>query len=188
MINQFPPRKRLKVDIYDGTGSLRDYFCQFELIARANGWEDGDKAVQLAANLRGKARAILDGWEETFGYEKLKDRLELRFGDRVLHQNSYVRFSSRKQKPGEDFASLGENLEQLARLAYPECTSEMQDKISCAQFIPAITDGFTKQTLQLENITSLRPAIERAFTIKAIQENSFPRQDIGFANINFGQT
>lgn len=47
---------------------------------------------------------------------------------------------------------------------------------------------FIKRTLQLENITLLQPAIERALAIKAIQKNSFPRQNYKFTDDNSGQS
>jgi len=61
-------------------------------------------------------------------------------------------------------------------LAYPECTPEIRDKIASAQFIAALSDGFVRRTLQLEGLTSLRAAIERAMAVKVIQENSFSRK------------
>jgi len=51
----------------------------------------------------------------------------------------------------------------------------VRDKIACAQFIAALSDGFLKRTLQLENITSLKTAVERAMAVKVIQENSFSK-------------
>jgi len=42
---------------------------------------------------------------------------------------------------------LGTDLERLVRLAYPECSPKVRDKIACAQFISALTDGFIKRTL-----------------------------------------
>jgi len=69
-------------------------------------------------------------------------------------------------------AALGLDIERLSRLAYPECTKKVRDKIACAQFIAALTDGF-KCILQLERINLLTMVLERAMTIKAIQGNSF---------------
>jgi len=63
----------------------------------------------------------------------------------------------------------------LAR-AYPECSFAMRDKIACAQYITALSDGFIRRTLQLEGVTSLNSAIERAKTIKIIQEESIDRR------------
>lgn len=166
----------LKPDQYDGTTPFSEYIGQFEMIARANNWTDQLKSIQLAANLRGKARSVLENWEESLGYAELKTRIDLRFGIRATYQSSYIQFSNRKQEPGEDFASLGEALERLAHFAYPECSPEIRDKISCAQFVAAISDGYIKRALQMENITSLRTAVERALTLSVIQANSFPRR------------
>lgn len=71
---------------------------------------------------------------------------------------------------GINLPTLEAEIERLSHLAYPKCTHEIRDKIACAQFIAAITNGFLKRTLQLENINSLKSAIERAWTIQAIQE------------------
>ena len=168
---------KLKPDLYDGSVPLREFFTQFHLIARANAWSESVKTVALASCLRGKARSVLDGiFEiETLKFEELKSRLELRFGEGHLAQTNwyYCQFTNRKQKRTEDLATMGADIERLSRLAYPECSHEVRDKIACAQFIIAISDGFVKRTLQLENISSLKLAVERAMAVKAIQQNSF---------------
>jgi len=72
--------------------------------------------------------------------------------------------------------TLGAELERLCRLAYPECTPEIRDKIASTQFIAALSDGFVRRILQLEGLTSLRAVIERAIAVKVIQENNFSRK------------
>lgn len=52
---------KLKPDNFDGSVPLREFFTQFHLIARANGWSNSVKTVVLASCLRGKARSVLDG-------------------------------------------------------------------------------------------------------------------------------
>lgn len=177
---------KLKPDTFDGTVSLREYFSQFNLIARANGWDDSVKTVALASSLRGKARSVLETVQDVacLEFAELKSKLELRFGEGHLSQNYYVQFTNRKQKFGEDLATLGAELDRLVRLAYPECPHEIRDKIACAQFISAIFDNFVKRTLQLENITSLNLAIERAKTVKMIQGEGIERKKGNF-NRNF---
>lgn len=167
---------KLKPDNYDGAVPLREFLVQFTLIARANGWNEVSKATALASCLRGKARAVLESLESTdaFTFKELKEKLELRFGEGVFAQDYYLRFTNRRQGSGEDPSELGADLERLARLAYPECSAEARDKIACSQFVAALSDGFIKRALQMEGITSLRKAIERAKTVKIINENSFP--------------
>lgn len=125
------------------------------------------KTVVLASCLRGKARSLLESYAEgieSLTFEELKAKLELHFGESELMQDYYLQFTNRKQSLGEDFATLGSDLERLSRKAYPECTHEVHDKIACSQFVAALNNGFIKRTLEVEGITSLRLAIERAKT------------------------
>ncbi|EZA61681.1 hypothetical protein X777_10513 [Ooceraea biroi] len=151
------------------------------LVARANGWGDATKAVALVSCLRGRARAVLGTLEdpELFAFSELKAKLEVRFGESAYAQDYYLQFTNRRQGSGEDFATLGAELERLSKLAYPECTTEAREKIACSQFVAALSDGYIRQALQLEGITSLRMAVERAKTVKIINENSFPKRKEG---------
>jgi len=76
---------------------------------------------------------------ERLEFSELVSKLELRFGENLNAQNYYTQFTSRKQNFGEDFATLGADLERLSRLAYPECPLNVRDKIACAQFVSAIS-------------------------------------------------
>ncbi|XP_011863447.1 PREDICTED: uncharacterized protein LOC105559624 [Vollenhovia emeryi] len=163
--------RKLKPDTFDGTVSFREFLAQFNLVARANQWSDAPKTVALAASLRGKARSVLETVPdfENLGFANLILKLELRFGEAHSQQSYYSQFANRRQKFGEDVATLGSELERLAQFAYPECPYAVRDKIACAQYIAALTDGFMKRTLQLEGVSSLKIAIERAKVIRIIQ-------------------
>lgn len=181
-----PVGLKLKPDVFDGTAPLREFLTQFSLIAGANRWGETEKAVVLASCLRGRARSLLDSCavnEGVISFEELKSKLELRFGESELTQNFYMQFSNRKQCSGEDFATLGADLERLSRKAYPECTHEVRDKIACSQFVAALSDGFVKRSLQVEGVTSLGIAVERAKMLKFFNRNSFPERE-GRANGN----
>lgn len=170
---------KLKPDTFDGTGSIREFFVQFNLIAKASSWSEKTKTVALASCLRGKARSVLDCVSEidNLRFIDLKSKLELQFGDSYLSATYYTQFTNRRQKFGENLSDLGADIDRLSRLAYSECSDEVREKIACAQFINAINDRFVKRTLQLEGITSLKLAIERAKTIREINENSFFEKD-----------
>ena len=45
---------KLEPDVYD------EFLNQFNLIARANSWDENQQMIALAANLRGKARTVLN--------------------------------------------------------------------------------------------------------------------------------
>lgn len=168
---------KVKSDTYDGTVSLREFLVQFSLISQANGWNDSAKAVALASCLRGKARTVLNTDNlEKITFEEIKAKLELQFGESELMQNYYSQFTNRKILAGEDFATLGADLERLSRGAYPECSFVVRDKIACAQFIAAMSDNFIKRSLLTEGIVSLKAAIERAKILQSINENCFSQR------------
>ncbi|XP_077272429.1 uncharacterized protein LOC143902995 [Temnothorax americanus] len=143
---------KLKPDTYDGTTPLQEYFSQLSLIARANHWDNATKTIALASSLRGKARSVLETVQdvERLDFAELKTKLELRFGEGRQSQNCYVAFTNRKQKFGEDLATLGSEIDKLSRLAYPECLYELRDKIACAQFVTAVSDNFIRRAFQME--------------------------------------
>lgn len=170
---------KLKPDNFDGTTFLREFLLQFELISRANGWDDENKAIVLASCLRGRARSVLENVEnlDRINFTEIKTKLELRFGVGQSSQVYYSQFVNRRQFGDEDFATFGSELDRLSRLAYSECSREVCDKIACSQFVVGIVDNFVRRTLQLEGVTSLWAAVERANVLKTIQGNCFPRED-----------
>lgn len=159
--------------------ALREFLSQSNLIVRSNEWSNSAKTVILALYLREKAHVILDRIAEieSITFSELKTKLELYFDERYSTHSYYLQFTNRKQKYSEDLASLGTEIERLTRLAYPEYTLEMRDKITSTQFISALTDGFINRTLQLKGINFLKSAVERSITIKTIQENNFEERE-----------
>jgi len=103
-------------------------------------------------------------------------KLYLRFGETHSLQNYYFQFTNRKQKFEENITSLDSDIKRLSQLAYLECSQVIRDKITCAQFISALSDGFMSRTLQLKGIASLRIVIKRTKTIKLIQDSSFEQR------------
>jgi len=176
----------LKPDIFNRKVPLQEFLSQFLLIARANNWDEATKTIALAASLRKKARTVLENVEnfESLSFLELKSKLELLFGEGNLTQNYYPLFTNRKQKFGEDLASFGAELERLSGLVYPECPFAVRDKIACAQFFSALSDNFLRRTLQLEGITSLNLAVERAKAVKIIQGESFDKKKENFGRFN----
>ena len=79
------------------------------------------KMIALAASLRNKAKSVLSSFKdtETLDLKTLLEKLEARFGEH-LGSSGYSLFQNRRQKPGEDLATLAADVEKLVALAYPE--------------------------------------------------------------------
>lgn len=126
---------KLKPNTFDGSVPLREFFSQFNLIARANCQNNATKKkIVLASSLREKARSVLESVEdlENCDFEELKLKLELRYGKGQLSKNYYSQFANRRQKFGEDFATFDSELE--IRLAYSECFYTRQNCMSAVYF------------------------------------------------------
>ena len=71
----------IKVAIYDGKSSWKDYLVQFERAAHADRWDKDTKAIKLACSLRGSAQALLSdmGPDFRYNYDQLVSTLTNRF-------------------------------------------------------------------------------------------------------------
>ncbi|EGI68882.1 hypothetical protein G5I_02420 [Acromyrmex echinatior] len=69
--------------------------------------------------------------------------------------------TKRNTRKIEELASLDFDIERLARLTYPECTPEIREKIACAHFISALSDGFVKRRILQLGVNALRTAIKK---------------------------
>nr|KAF7392475.1 hypothetical protein H0235_017474 [Vespula pensylvanica] len=96
---------------------------------------------------------------------KLKTQLKMRFGENFNIQRNHMEFSNRKQKTGENLATLAADLNKLSRFAYEKYTADTQNTIACTQFINAVRNPLLPQTLQLERVKSLK-TVTRAIEIE----------------------
>ena len=103
-----------------GTISLKLYLRQFELVSNFNGWEDDEKALQLAASLEGPALNTLERVQDTLTYHGVVAALKLRFPDYSCAATYENAFDTAQRKHGEDAGSFTTRLGDLAFNAYPE--------------------------------------------------------------------
>uniref|UniRef100_A0A6P7FT97 Uncharacterized protein LOC114333744 n=1 Tax=Diabrotica virgifera virgifera TaxID=50390 RepID=A0A6P7FT97_DIAVI len=90
---------RVKVPNFDGKSSWNNYMKQFESAARANGWSEKEKAVNLTIALRGDALDVLHtiAVERTDDFEQLKKRLNMQYGHEHLEHVYQSQFKSLKR-------------------------------------------------------------------------------------------
>ena len=94
-------------DTFDGKQPLREYLMHFERCATINGWQEGEKALFLAASLTGDSRKLLVGLPDTDckQYSKIVGRLETRFGVEKQAELHQARLHNRRQNKGEYYKS-----------------------------------------------------------------------------------
>ncbi len=131
-----------KPTIFDGRSSWEAYVTQFEIVAEINQWDGPDKAVFLATSLRGPALTVLSNLpsESRVHYPLLLAALESRFGNKRQSELHRMKLRNRVGRRDETLPELAEDIERLARLAYPEAPIEVLETLTKDQFIDALYD------------------------------------------------
>ena len=156
---------------YDGRSTWEAYRTQFEMLARVNNWNEMEKATYLAVSLKGPALTVLSNipHDNLYNYSSLITALEARFGSAHQAELHRIKLKNRTRKREESLAELAEEVERLARLAYPEAPSEMLELLAKDQFIDALADGDMRLRTRQSHPKSLREALQTALELEAFQ-------------------
>lgn len=180
---------RRKPQDFDGSASWAAYRAQFELIATNNRWSTRQKAVELAASLKGPALETLAcvPLEHLENYEALTDVLEQRFGTAHQEQLHRTQLRTRVRGSNESLQELALDVERLAYLAYPEAPAEFRTTIACDQFIDALEDTDMQIRVRQSKPTKLRDALANALEYESLRRSlKVPQwrqgQNSGFSN------
>ena len=114
----------------------------FEHCSIINGWDSEEKAMLLTGSLRGDSRKLLNGLTdaESRSYEKIVERLQLRFGvgkQAELHQ---ARFLNRRQLEGDSLQILATDIRSMVDLTYQDLGTTVQERFAVQHFTDALID------------------------------------------------
>ena len=165
---------------FDGKSQWEPYTTQFKIIAEMNQWNEEQKGNYLATSLKGFASILLgnlpSGTRQDFICKELVAALESRFGSVHQQELHLSKFKSRLRWNEESLQELGEDLEHLARLAYPLAPEKMKDLLAKEQFIDAILDVDSKPPLKQSWPQSLQTALTLAMELQSYQLVSRQRE------------
>ena len=157
--------------LYDGRSSWDAYITQFEMLAQLNHWTEMEKATLLAVSLRGAASTVLSNLpaDRRSDYRALVTALENRFGTAHQAELHRMKLRNRTRKREESLAELMEDIERLARLAYPDAAPAMLELLAKDQFIDSLTDEDTKLRIRQNRPETLQQALEAALELESYQ-------------------
>ncbi|UYV66979.1 K02A2.6-like, partial [Cordylochernes scorpioides] len=163
---------KIKPPTYDGQTSWKCFKTQFEVVALGNRWNSSEKAINLAASLRGSTTEVLQSLplEQSLDYERLIHALTLRFGDDILQPYHVVKLKNRRQKRDETLQELAADVERLARLAFPDCPRHVQDLLAHQNFVDAIEDPECQQSVRMSEAKTLQEALIHALKFEAARD------------------
>ena len=154
-------RTHTPVDKYDGATAWGEYLVYFEEVCKENRWNDELKARQLLLHSKGLARQLLVEERErgVSTYSGMCEKLEIRFGTHSHIKRFEAEFQARSRMPGESIADFGYDLRRLVKLANPDASESMLDKLARARFHAGIGSKPIRDDLFLKGPETLDSAI-----------------------------
>ena len=188
-------RKPVKLpEDFDGKQPLKEYLLHFERCSLINGWTEEEKAMFLAASLRGESRKLLSGLTESEGrqYAKIVERLQLRFGVEKQAELHQARLLNRRQFEGESLQMLATDIRSMVDLAYQDLGNSVQERFAVQHFIDALSDKEDRLYLRREKPSTLDDALSLARELESLRlldsNNSLRQADTKVRAIETEQT
>lgn len=164
-----PRRPVIHLMDFDGKSSWEEYEIHLSMVSRANEWSPVESATFLAASLRGPALSYIGALENSIlaDYSALVGALRRRFGVAMLSGNAYGLFRSRMQRHGEKLVEFANEVQRLARLAYPKWKSDILDNLCIQQFLDGIADADVQCRVREREPPTLHDALEIALKMES---------------------
>uniref|UniRef100_A0A0L8H2Y9 Uncharacterized protein n=1 Tax=Octopus bimaculoides TaxID=37653 RepID=A0A0L8H2Y9_OCTBM len=145
--------------------SRESYRVQFDLLANQNGWDDGQRSVQLATSLKGAAQEVLSllSVDDCSCYSSLVEVLERRYGTTCLREVYRVLFRICVRARGESLQQLAQKiLAILLKEQFIDALGSAELKVQVKQAQPYFMQEALLRALEFElyvwsNTTFVRP-------------------------------
>jgi hypothetical protein len=175
------PRIESGLGTYDGSTDWEEYFKQFSIVSRVNGWTDTQKMGILIAKLRGNALTAISGLDERecMDFKSLAHALSINFspGDHYALYSDLMR--QRRQAEGESLDAVFRDIQKWVTLAYPGADKFTRDNISVEHFTNAIQDSSVRVHLRRSVPKDLNDALKAAKHLTAIESIEGHRKSMG---------
>ncbi|CAG2205336.1 unnamed protein product [Mytilus edulis] len=131
--NEYPVRRTFSGVSDDVWNEFIQYF---ENISELNVWNNEKARRVLLSTLRGQAETFAYGMPLIIqrDYERLKQKMEERFGHTAMKERYVTEAKLRKKQPEESLRDFGQTIEDLYRRAYPD-TPEIVEENSIKAFL-----------------------------------------------------
>jgi methyl-accepting chemotaxis protein len=177
-------RNAITLPPFDGINAdLNSYKRQCMAIAKQNGWNSQELAVQIISSLQGDARtlmSLLPNGEEN-NLDSVWKILNSRFDRTVSVEMAKNQLNTLQQKKGESFLHLQLEVERLINRAYPLANDEMRSQLALDQFVKSINSSGVRYEVRLKSPKDLSQARHMAEEISIIQ-NSEKYQRLTYVN------
>ena len=185
-------RKQQNTDLFDDKNwDFDEYMDHFMSVARWNGWSYAEMADQLAMNLRGSARTVLEilPEHEVRDFDSLKVAFTRRYSPlerRTAYRNE---FQHRCRSKGENLVEYGCVLRKLAAKAHPSLLPSQREVLIVDQFISGLNSTEIRRHVSFAHPENLDEAIDLAVEFESFEGNQSIKKPSGTtANVVAGVT
>ena len=127
------------------------WFRHFRAVADVQGWDKGQRALQMVSYLDEKAmnvaQELSDRERELYDYDALVGLLSARFDPASRVSASRSRFHGRTRRHQEDADTYADSITELCRLGYPQSSPELRQELISEQFVRGQSDPELKKYL-----------------------------------------
>ena len=109
-------------------------------------------------------------------YEAVKEALKSRFEPESKRRLYAAEFAARSRKPGEDWASFGEDLEYLGDKAFPDLQEEAREKLSVDRFVNELHEPQVAFAVRQKQPKTISEAITAALQMHSFLPSPTARQ------------
>lgn len=163
---------------YDGKTSWLAYQKQFDVVAKASGWTESQKALQLIQRLYGQARDVLEplSTADLCNYDILCKALCNRFQDSSNIDLARSMLEARRWQKNENLHDLKVDIERLVKRAYPTGDETTLDAMARDKFIEALGNDRYRCKLREARVRTLKEALDMAITVDSVESSKGHRE------------
>ena len=157
----------VKLNTFDGNGSLETFLVKFENHATYFNWSDRDRLYYLKSCLEGTAGQILWSVDSTVNFTELVRILRNRFGSEQQAERFRAELRNRRRRKGEKIQELYQDIRRLMALAYPGQVGELFEIVARDTFLDALNDRSLRVRILEREPQNLDEALNIACRLEA---------------------
>ena len=166
----------IKVAVYEGKSSFKDYLGQFA--AFANRWDKQTSTVKLACSLLDSAAAILSDLtpEMKHDYDRLVKALTEQFEPENQCEIYIAQIKQPIRKRDKPLTELAQNIKLLTTMAYPSAFMDIRDSLTKDCFTEALNEADMGLFICQKEPETLDDAFRIAFKYEAFSQGRRKRR------------
>jgi len=164
----------MKLETYDGSGSLETFLTKFSKLAEYMQWNDTDRYYHLYASLNGIAGQVLWDAGPQATVTDVIGLLRTRFGNELQAERFKAELKVRRRRTGESLQQLYQDISKLVALAHPNEGPALVNHVAKEAFVIALGDPILQLKVIEREPKTVEDALNIAVKMEAYQASVVP--------------